>query len=86
MLSWLGMVVICLVISMTILLVVFGAPMWFKIIFFILLVGWMYHGIQGILYAMLAIVVTAIGIAASLFWSSKEEKRHHSEEGTKFWE
>lgn len=68
-----------------ILAVLLYTPKWFKIIFSILFIGWVLQGKWG-WGVIIGILLTVLGIGASLFWSSKEEKRHHSEEGTKFWE
>lgn len=68
---------------MVIVAVLCYAPKWFKIIFVLALflynfqIGW--RGILGIISVALFFYVNwRIG--------SKEELRHHSEEGTKFWE
>lgn len=75
----------CLGMILIILAVICFTPKWFKIIFFVAFIGWILEGKWG-WGVIVGIIVTVIGILVSLFWSGKEEKRHHSEEGTKFWE
>lgn len=75
----------CLGMLLLIIAVICYAPKWFKVLFFISFIGWVIEGKWG-WGIIIGIVGTAVGIVASLFWSSKEEKRHHSEKGTKFWE
>lgn len=82
-------ILVCTGMLLFLLAVLCYAPKWIKVIFFTALIGWICFTTSKLTAGIFSCVVgfyLIIRVLVFFGFGDKEDERHHSEKGTKFWE